>query len=397
MADRKSRLKRKLNGRYIAWQASYALVNTLPFLRAPLNFFGRAVSAATLPEAEIIQTSTRHSTPFTDAQQAFIRDACGDDKGRYLSAPPPDYWAGDVTVSVRYALLQEATFYAHAGSIADKSRGVIVSDTPERPNWNHDKIRFRTQKTRAQAALSIPVRRYTNYSHFLFDYALPVIRFLQENPERRQGAAFYLVEGQPAFVHILITKVASHFGMSVHEIPRNAQLTAPLMLQYEVEAPCSTWTCATPELAATVRQILLGSGPVENNAPWRKVYLHRDGAKWRNLDNATEIRHFMQAQGFEVFTPQQDNFLDQVQLMSETSVLVSAHGAALTNLLFMPVGGHVIEFFPEDFAISCYLSAARFAGHAHASVCGINTGGRQNYAIAEPALQSVIEQFLDSA
>ncbi|MCI5048279.1 MAG: glycosyltransferase family 61 protein [Aquisalinus sp.] len=388
MADRKSKLQRKLNGRYVAWQLSYALVSAAPFLRNSLNFFGRALPASQIESAQIITSDVVHKQPFSDQHQSFIKESCGDDKERFLTEPQPDYYSGDVTVSVRYALLSQATFYAHAGSVADKARGVIVSEAPGRPNWNHDKIRITTQKIISDEALAIPVRRYTNYSHFLFDHVLPVLTFLQENTEISRDAAFYLVEGQPDFVNIVIEKMAEHFGLKIQIIPRNAQLQAERMLQFEVEAPCSTWTCGTPAVAQLLRNILLDEALPPDRKPWRKVYLHRDGAKWRNLDNADEVRQLMQSAGFEVFTPQQDNFLEQVRLISETRLLASAHGAALTNLLFMPEGGRVIEFFPEDFAISCYLAAARFMGHDHSSVIGINTGGRQNYAVPADRLKA---------
>ncbi|MCI5044134.1 MAG: glycosyltransferase family 61 protein [Aquisalinus sp.] len=390
MADRKSKLKRKLNGRYVAWRLSYALVSTAPFLRNRLNFFGRALPATEIENAQIIPKNTVYKQPFSAQHQSFIQEKCADDKGRFLSEPQPDYYSGDVVVSVRYALLSQATFYAHAGSVADKERGSIVSEAPGRPNWNHDKIRLTTQKITSNEALAIPVRRYTNYSHFLFDYTLPVLAFLQENQEISRGAVFYLVESQPNFVNAVIEKMAEHFGLGVKLIPRNAQLQAEHMLQFEVEAPCSTWTCGTPAMAQLLRKILLGEATPPDRKPWRKVYLHRDGAKWRNLDNADEVRQLMKSAGFEVFTPLQDNFLEQVRLMSETRLLVSAHGAALTNLLFMPEGGHVIEFFPEDFAISCYLAAARFMGHDHSPVIGINTGGRQNYAVPADELKVLV-------
>jgi capsular polysaccharide biosynthesis protein len=64
--------------------------------------------------------------------------------------------------------------------------------------------------------------------------------------------------------------------------------------------------------------------------------------------------------------------------MSETEVLVSIHGAALTNMMFMPQGGKILELIPyknglADFSFSrlslrhdrCYVELARVMGHTY--------------------------------
>ncbi|XP_058085979.1 uncharacterized protein LOC131233325 [Magnolia sinica] len=41
------------------------------------------------------------------------------------------------------------------------------------------------------------------------------------------------------------------------------------------------------------------------------------------------------------------SFCDQVQIMRNTDVLATAHGAQLTNMMFMPKGSSVMEMFPK--------------------------------------------------
>lgn len=53
------------------------------------------------------------------------------------------------------------------------------------------------------------------------------------------------------------------------------------------------------------------------------------------------------------------SFKEQVALFSETSILLSNHGAGLTNMLFMPAGSNVIELRKKnDDHNNCYFSLA---------------------------------------
>ncbi|CAA6665028.1 unnamed protein product [Spirodela intermedia] len=47
------------------------------------------------------------------------------------------------------------------------------------------------------------------------------------------------------------------------------------------------------------------------------------------------------------WTEKLESFCDQVKLMSDTDVLVSPHGAQLTNMIFMDQNSSVMEFFPN--------------------------------------------------
>jgi hypothetical protein len=47
-------------------------------------------------------------------------------------------------------------------------------------------------------------------------------------------------------------------------------------------------------------------------------------------------------------------YLDQIAIMNNCKLLIGAHGAGITNCLFMNENTHVIELFPESFYVDCY-------------------------------------------
>ena len=59
------------------------------------------------------------------------------------------------------------------------------------------------------------------------------------------------------------------------------------------------------------------------------------------------------------------SFGEQVGIMRNTHVLITVHGAALTNIVFMPPGGTVIEMIHPDLHAPFYKYMAYFASLNH--------------------------------
>ncbi len=93
--------------------------------------------------------------------------------------------------------------------------------------------------------------------------------------------------------------------------------------------------------------------------PYRKIYISRAKAKARKVINETELSPFLNAKGIEIVNLEDYSFYDQVKLMSETCILISIHGAGLTNMMFMQSNMKVLEIRKEgDKSNLCYFSFA---------------------------------------
>lgn len=111
---------------------------------------------------------------------------------------------------------------------------------------------------------------------------------------------------------------------------------------------------------------------IETNGDELKIYVSRRKSKNRRIVNEEEIINYLIHQKFEIIDSEDLDFIDQVKLFSLCNILLSIHGAALTNLIFMKPGTQVIELFPEinitnnEFN-SCYyrLSSAMKINHEY--------------------------------
>lgn len=109
---------------------------------------------------------------------------------------------------------------------------------------------------------------------------------------------------------------------------------------------------------------------IERSVPSRKIYVARKTTRGRRVLNDDEVIQFLSKLGFECLDLENAAFVDQVKLFSECKILVSVHGAALTNAIFMPQEGRVIELYPDGFRRkdsfnACYYRMCTVLGIDH--------------------------------
>ena len=75
----------------------------------------------------------------------------------------------------------------------------------------------------------------------------------------------------------------------------------------------------------------------------RRLYISRAGANKRKVVNEQELIEALAALGFESIEAESLRLADQARLFSEAELVVGAHGAGLTNILFAAPGTRVIE------------------------------------------------------
>jgi capsular polysaccharide biosynthesis protein len=96
------------------------------------------------------------------------------------------------------------------------------------------------------------------------------------------------------------------------------------------------------------------------------VYVSRAKANKRKIINETGLVNTIEKLGYQAVFMEDISFIQQVKLMQGTKVLLGAHGAGLTNMLFMPAGSVVVEIRKEgDSHNNCFFSLASALGHRY--------------------------------
>jgi hypothetical protein len=102
----------------------------------------------------------------------------------------------------------------------------------------------------------------------------------------------------------------------------------------------------------------------------RKLYVSRAKAGFRKIVNEAELEERLKAYGYEVIQPDDWSLERHIAVFSECDTLLSIHGAGLTNCLFMPPGGKVVELRKREPNYG-YWHLAESIGHEYFYYHGI--------------------------
>lgn len=98
-----------------------------------------------------------------------------------------------------------------------------------------------------------------------------------------------------------------------------------------------------------------------NITAFRKIYISRRKAPRRKIINEDLLIALLVKNGFETFYLEDFSIEEQIKLLYETRVVLSSHGAGLTNILFMQPSMKVIELKAQNNDYWCFFSLARLA------------------------------------
>ena len=80
----------------------------------------------------------------------------------------------------------------------------------------------------------------------------------------------------------------------------------------------------------------------------KNIYASRRGSK-RSPMNEIEIENLFKGHGFEVHQMEKLNLFDEIRLMSETLRLAGVHGSGLSNIIWMPPGGTMLDIVNNNY------------------------------------------------
>lgn len=148
-------------------------------------------------------------------------------------------------------------------------------------------------------------------------------------------------------------------------------------------------------------QICEAMGLEEDPADGPPILLVRDetAPNGRTYRNQAELSNFAKDRGFQVFDPGQLPIIDQARIFNRSPLIISPHGAGLTNIIFRrKKPSHLIELFNPGMGSGHYYLIAMEKGFHYASQMTINPVGTSFTANTEvdlSALKAKIDPLMD--
>jgi len=89
-----------------------------------------------------------------------------------------------------------------------------------------------------------------------------------------------------------------------------------------------------------------------------RIYVTRGMVARRKIINEAQVIDLLKKYGFKAVAMDDKTIQEQADLFSQAEVIVAAHGAALTNLLFISPDTKVIELMPYGYVNNCFYVLA---------------------------------------
>ncbi len=185
-----------------------------------------------------------------------------------------------------------------------------------------------------------------------------------------------------------ITASLEMLGYSVIYLERKRPLKAGTLIIPDHTAPTGNYH---PRLLGELRALFQPAAV----QPYRKVYISRQRASRRRVLNEDALLPVLQQAGFEIHCFEDYSLQEQRAIMQETKVLAGLHGAGLTNMLFIPAGGQVLEIRNVgDMHNNCFFSMADALGHSYYYVLAEGTIAdtyAADFTVDVEAVRNVVE------
>ncbi len=104
----------------------------------------------------------------------------------------------------------------------------------------------------------------------------------------------------------------------------------------------------------------------------KKIYLARpkDARNGRGIPNEPQLIEHLEKRGFVAVKPEEYSISEQAEIFAQADVLIAAHGAALTSIVFCRPGTSIIELYGDYMASSFWATSAICGLHYLNHYCG---------------------------
>lgn len=188
-----------------------------------------------------------------------------------------------------------------------------------------------------------------NYFHWLTDVVGDYWFIINSGVDIKEIDLFVYPGGNEQWQHeiLSIIGIPEHKRISINDIETTYGIDA--LFPYRSKAS----SYVMPTWISTALRETLGYD-VTGGTGQRRLYLSRKDAKRRRIINESEIRDALNEKGFTEVQCEGMTFNDQKSLFGNAEIIVAAHGASLTNIIWCKEGTKIIDILPDTKSDSCF-------------------------------------------
>ncbi|WHX98459.1 glycosyltransferase family 61 protein [Neobacillus sp. DY30] len=278
----------------------------------------------------------------------------------------PELKIPDVSKEEEYKIISGKSEYSNKGLVAILPGGRVLSDNavispdnkliyelsvewrtpPEKHSiFKKNELPPVTMSEETVALLNHPAA--SNYYHWMLE-AMARIHLMQQSNIKidryiinHRSLPFQLETLQACGIpedRIIVPHNDFHF--------KAKQLVVPSYINYP-----NAWSCKY------IRNLLLNPEGIKKDIEFERIYIMRTNR--RRVRNEKEILQVLNDYGFKIIFPETMSVQKQIEIFQSAKIIVSAHGAALANLVFCEPGTRVVELFASSYIEMHYWLISR--------------------------------------
>ncbi|KAA5544765.1 glycosyltransferase family 61 protein [Adhaeribacter rhizoryzae] len=150
-----------------------------------------------------------------------------------------------------------------------------------------------------------------------------------------------------------------------------------------------------PAISDFMRNGIWQGNGVKDEPVKGRIYISRAKASKRRLLQEEAVLEILKAHNFKIVYAEALTYAQQVQLFYNAEIIVGAHGAGLTNILFSKQA-QLIELHPANQVRSHYFMVCKALGFNYHYLLGSNSNASQDFSINPAALKILLQTLLEN-
>ncbi len=126
--------------------------------------------------------------------------------------------------------------------------------------------------------------------------------------------------------------------------------------------------------------------------PEKLIYISRQDASQRRVTNEKEIFELLEKKGFEFHTLSNMSLINQIKLFSQAKIVISSHGAGLTNIIFSSPETSLVEIIPNDTVNHCFWLLSNTSNNKYSYIVADQTLQNRDILISKDKLESFLSK-----
>jgi len=218
------------------------------------------------------------------------------------------------------------------------------------------KVMYSLLKSKKTISFSHGILLTDHFSVGFFHWLGDVLQKLEALDEKNVDISQYTFLIPSTCVHDYIYKTLQVYGLRYFVIDESTRVKVEELLYIPQIAPTGNYR---RELMQNMRARF--AAYFLTKKPGKRIYITREKAQKRKIINESSLLPILKRYGFQIIAMEDFTFSEQYKIIAEANVLVSLHGAGLTNMLWLDGNkqSKVLEIRAKDDASNnCFFSLA---------------------------------------